>query len=70
MTKLNRLKREARDAAEWRGHTLARFRASDTRYHFAQCTQCNQGVSVTLTPRPNEIDIGGEAVALNCPRAA
>ena len=66
MTKLNRLKREAREIADWRGHTLAHFHATDTRYHFAQCAWCNQGVSVTLTPRANEIDIGGEAVALNC----
>lgn len=70
MTKLQRLKREARDVATWRGHTLARFRSSDTRYHFAQCSQCNQGVQVALRPYSNEIDIGGEAVALNCKGSA
>ena len=66
MTRLQSLKRAARIAATGRGHTLARFRASDTRYYFAQCSQCNQGVSVTLTPRPNECSVAGEAIAMTC----
>lgn len=66
MTKLQRLKREAHDAATWRGHTMTRFQSLSRVYWHAHCSQCGKYVQVTLHPRPNEIDIGGEAVALNC----
>jgi hypothetical protein len=67
---LRTLKALARQSATLHGHTLTRFYASDTRYHFAQCSQCNQGVRVTLTPRANEAQIAGEAVVLNCEAVA
>jgi hypothetical protein len=30
------------------------------------CIHCGMDVSINARPLPNEIDIGGEAVALNC----
>lgn len=31
------------------------------------CIRCEAQVSCNTRPRPNEIDIGGDAVAINCP---
>ena len=33
----------------------------------AECVECGMEVFLTTKPEPNGIDIGGEAVALNCP---
>ncbi len=70
MTKINRLKQTARQAASQRGHSLCRFAklttGSGNQIHIAHCGVCQADVSVKLHPLPNEIDIGGEAVALNC----
>lgn len=33
----------------------------------SKCRRCGMGVQILTHPAPNEIDIGGEAVALNCP---
>lgn len=66
MTKLQRLKREARAAATARGHTLARFNYWHGGRYYAYCSQCGEEALVRERPAPNEIEIGGEAVALNC----
>lgn len=55
MTTLETLKKEAKDAARWRGHDGA------------ICVKCDAGVWVDTDPPPNGIDIYGGAVALNCP---
>jgi len=39
---------------------------SDSRA-LASCWSCHMEVLVNSNPMPNEIDIGGEAVALDCP---
>lgn len=77
-----RLRREAISAATARGHRLARFdRWSETRGHAAcrnasapnpkgtypQDTRCLQWVIIDTHPAPNGIDIGGPAVAVDCP---
>jgi len=55
---------QATDSAEFRGHTLTWTieggRAVGT------CLVCGMRVHCTTHPAPNDIDIGGEAVALNC----
>ena len=33
---------------------------------YSRCKICGMEVSVNVKPMPNEIDIGGEAVALDC----
>jgi hypothetical protein len=69
MTKVERLKREAKDGARWRGHTMNRFIAyvtGDGRVYVSTCKRCMRSVSVNPAPPPNGIDVGGEAVALNC----
>ena len=72
MTKqIDKLKREGRETAKWRGHNLGNFKtvrkAGDNIIMAeARCKKCNRLVIVTTHPAPNEIDIGGSAVAMNC----
>ena len=71
MKRFERLKRLARETATYRGHDLSRFLTSYTFGHtergaMATCKRCAAYVSVLTHPGPNEIDIGGEAIALNC----
>lgn len=64
-----RLEQEARAACEARGHLLHGFRPDEwrqTTLSSACCARCGRGVEVNANPRPNEIDVGGEAVAINC----
>lgn len=63
------LMREARAAAVNRGHWLGTFgHGSDWYRHVrtATCRYCAMSVTVNPRPQPNEVEIGGEAVALNC----
>ena len=73
MTTIATLKRDAGRGARWRGHRLGRWStpvgaAADDRA-YAECRNagCRASVSVDTTPPPNGIDIGGSAVAVNCP---
>ena len=77
MRKIERLKVEARAACEWRGHRMSRFtnnRGGTAAY--AQCVRrattddnrllCHLFVHVNARPMPNEVKLGGDAVALTC----
>ena len=66
---LARLKFSAEQAAQWRGHTLSEWRDFVHRegVSIAKCTVCGAEAHVKVEPMPNEIDVSGEAVALNCP---
>lgn len=67
MTKLDKLMREARKVMRWRGHNPITDWKETGRAMLHCCNEgCNMGVHVIVKPQPNEIDIGGEAVALNC----
>lgn len=68
-----RLRREARGAAQQRGHNLGRFSPllpSTGRggYSDAACTACGAAVRIETAPAPNSIDVAGEAVAIWCSR--
>lgn len=67
MTKLERLRKQAREACTFRKHTLGPFKytRNNTRGH-AKCPRCNHCVFINTRPAPNEIPISGEAVALHC----
>lgn len=77
MTKIARLKHEARIACSNRGHDMGKFQltpgARSERgfypylYFTAYCKRCPGSVTVTRDPAHNEIDIGGDALALSCP---
>lgn len=68
--KYDTLSRQARAAARARGHRMARFalvRTSATHPVWStQCMDCHAFMQVNTNPYPNEIDIGGSAVAINC----
>lgn len=74
MTKLQSLKKEAREGCEWRGHKMGNFQNLGKgylgEYHIgewrATCKVCGMDVDVNIKPSPNEIDIAGTAVALDC----
>ncbi len=64
--KRDRLKVSAAQSATWRGHTLGAWHNYDDCRAYAACTVCGKRVNVDALPDANGIDIGGEAVALNC----
>lgn len=65
------LEYEALQSANFRGHKMGRFinnfkgKKPATR-STSNCVVCNIQVDVTTNPLPNDIEIGGEAVALSC----
>jgi len=66
---LETLKEEANQVALARGHALGDweyFKRSKGRGANNKCMVCGREVQVLENPLPNEIDVGGEAVALNC----
>lgn len=67
---LSTLKKQAQQSTHWRGHTMRWVKPvhwGQGRYiQTAVCKRCNRTVQLLTHPMPNEINIGGEAVALNC----
>lgn len=68
MRKIERLKKEALESCKLRGHNMKRFIRHDywPTVRYAHCRNCGRQVVVNSRPQPNGIEIGGEAVALNC----
>ncbi len=68
MNKIDRLIRQAKVAATRRGHTPFRFTHYKGSDYLAStvCSKCLMYVGVNAKPMPNETEIGGEAVAVNC----
>jgi len=69
MTRIARLKRSALDSCRWRGHQMTPFKLySDTicAVGVSHCRVCGREVYIDTLPAPNGINIGGEAVAVNC----
>jgi hypothetical protein len=70
MKSLARLKAQAVRSATWRGHHLAAWDTAISRDSATTvCTVpgCKAWVQVENHPSPNGIEIGGPAVAVNCP---
>ena len=63
-----RLKLEALESCKFRGHVMGRFKQHDyfLNRHYAHCQRCTMQVEVNRQPMPNQTEIDGEAVALNC----
>lgn len=73
MSKQRRLKAQALESCRFRGHKMGKFFevlplywAGKARVFIATCKVCGKEVAVNLKPAANEIEIGGEAVALGC----
>ena len=68
---MRKLIKEARESCKARGHEMSRFEHQKDIYGhivfaYSSCKKCDKGVSIRVRPLPNEIQIGGEAVALCC----
>ena len=66
MLKMNKLQRCARESAELRNHKLDTFETINSHLTRAICTICGKEVDCNTRPLPNEISVGGEAVAVGC----
>ena len=65
MYKLDRLKSEANKSAMFRDHVLGTWSTSEkSAINF--CVICSEYVQVIAKPLPNDINIGGPVVAMNC----
>jgi len=66
---LRTLKKIALESTDFRGHRMTRFKRYNAVTAFATCKDCGMQVAVTTKPLPNDIDVGGEAVALTCEKS-
>ena len=69
MTKLSRLRLEAIESTDFRGHNMSRFEhsgAAGRRQAVAKCETCGKFAFIEERPAANGIEIGGQAVALGC----
>jgi len=72
MRTVKKLKHDAAAACRFRGHKMGPWGFTIAAGGMAIrggsiCKQCSMSVQYDTSPPPNGIDIGGEAVALNCP---
>lgn len=74
MTNIHTLKKQAQKATARRGHRMrwipAISHGERRELQTGACIRCDATVHLNTRPLPNEIDICGEAVALNCSRKA
>lgn len=63
---LSKLKDDAERAFYWRNHEPQEWVDESYTVATLTCRTCGRWVQVNTLPGPNEIDIGGPAVALNC----
>jgi len=66
MLRLERLRKEALESCNFRGHKMRTFSRKYRHWWSSKCKICGKEVHLNDNPLPNEIDISGEAVALNC----
>lgn len=70
MSLIVKLQKDARDSATFRGHHLGVWVRLESRgnglHARAKCLDCGMDVDIKTHPMPNEIDIGGPAIALGC----
>lgn len=68
MRRIERLRLDALNGCALRGHDMGRFER-DSYWHNVRksaCKTCGLEAHINARPMPNEIDIGGQAVALFC----
>ena len=66
---LSQLRTEADTSARFRGHIIdwvTPWHGEGRSLQNGSCRGCGMEVQINSKPLPNQIDIGGEAVALNC----
>lgn len=66
---LNTLRKRALQSTAFRGHVIkwiAPWHSESKSIQYGICVNCQMEVHINTNPLPNAIDIGGEAVALDC----
>ena len=63
---LDLLCQQAMESMEYRQHKVFHFHEWPPNSRVAWCVDCGMEVIVNACPMPHEIDIGGEALALDC----
>jgi hypothetical protein len=63
---MNHLKRQALLACKARGHIMYSWHHYNWENAVSRCVNCGKEVQILGNPKPNEINIAGEAVAINC----
>jgi len=66
MRKIERLRIEALASCNARGHIMSRFESWDDGSKVSQCRFCKCAVWIDPSPLPNETEIMGKAVAVDC----
>ena len=66
MKTLERLRLSALESCKFRGHKMTRFKSLHSHGKVADCKICGDSVYINSNPAPNDIDIGGRAVAVHC----
>lgn len=66
MRKIERLRIEALESCNFRGHKMKPFSRKYRHWWDSECQDCGMSVLVNDAPLPNEIEIGGKAVAMHC----
>jgi len=64
--KLVALQQEAEKSCRFRGHDMESWLRVGLDKAYSHCRICDMQVVVNVDPAPNDIDVGGEAVALGC----
>jgi hypothetical protein len=57
---------EVEETVIWRGHKLTSWEQYGRNNYLASCIKCNAIARVNLNPLPNETEVSGKAVALEC----
>ena len=69
MTRFEKLQAQAFNSTSYRGHTLGIWwKQLEKDSQSRTCRTCGMEVVINRAPAPNQINIGGEAVALTCRR--
>ena len=66
MKKIEKLRKQALEACQFRGHKMQPFSRKYRHWWGSKCKICGKGVVINDQPDPNGIDICGEAIALSC----
>lgn len=69
MKNLSELRKQATKSAEFRGHTIkwhSPYHSERQSLQNGECINCACEIQILMNPAPNQIDIGGMAVALTC----
>jgi hypothetical protein len=60
------LMEETKNAVLARGHNVKSWLILGNERYALECADCKKTVMITGYPQPNEIKVGGEALAVNC----